>query len=35
MVFSAALILILVVACSFYPSQQAARIHPALALHEE
>ncbi len=32
---SATLILILVVACSFYPSQQAARIHPALALHEE
>jgi len=35
MVFAAVLILILVVACSFYPSQQAARIHPALALHEE
>jgi len=35
MIFSALLILILVISCAFYPSQQAARIHPALALHEE
>ncbi len=29
------LICILVLVCSFYPSNQAARIHPAVALHEE
>ena len=28
-------ILLLVFICAFYPSRQAARLHPALALHEE
>lgn len=32
---SAGLILLLVLLCSIYPSIQASRIHPALALHEE
>lgn len=35
MLGSAALILVLVFICSFYPSYQAASVHPALALHEE
>lgn len=35
MLISGGLILILVLICAFYPSRQAARIHPALALHEE
>lgn len=35
MFLSGGLILFLVLICAFYPSQQAAKIHPALALHEE
>ncbi|NJN78872.1 MAG: FtsX-like permease family protein [Saprospiraceae bacterium] len=35
MLFSGGLILVLVLICAFYPSRQAAKIHPALALHEE
>ncbi|MHC2991336.1 hypothetical protein OB13_06965 [Pontibacter sp. HJ8] len=30
-----AIIYLLTIVCAFYPSQQAAAIHPALALHEE
>ncbi len=30
-----AIIIVVVLICSLYPSQQAARIHPALALHED
>ena len=35
MLISGGLILVLVLLCAFYPSRQAAKIHPALALHEE
>lgn len=35
MLLSGGLILFLVLICAFYPSNQAAKIHPALALHEE
>jgi putative ABC transport system permease protein len=30
-----AIIFLLVTLCAWYPSKQASRIHPALALHEE
>lgn len=33
--FTSLLILVVVLLCAFYPSRQAAGIHPALALHEE
>ncbi len=29
------IIIVVVLVCTFYPSRQAARIHPALALHED
>ncbi|NRB63620.1 MAG: ABC transporter permease [Saprospiraceae bacterium] len=35
MALSAGIILLLVLLCSFYPSWQASKIHPATALHEE
>lgn len=35
MLISGGLITFLVLICAFYPSRQAAKIHPALALHEE
>lgn len=35
MLISSSLILLLVLLCAFYPSSQAAKIHPAVALHEE
>lgn len=35
MLLAAVLILALVFICAFYPSRQAAQIHPAIALHEE
>lgn len=35
MASSIGIILIVVLICAFYPSRQAAMIHPALALHEE
>ena len=35
MLFTSTLILLVVLLCAFYPSQQASRIHPAVALHEE
>jgi putative ABC transport system permease protein len=35
MLLSGGLILFLVLICAFYPSRQAAKIHPAIALHEE
>ena len=34
-ILASLLICILVLICAFYPSNQAARIHPAVALHEE
>ncbi|MCI5080722.1 MAG: ABC transporter permease [Saprospiraceae bacterium] len=34
-ILSALLIYFLVLLCSFFPSRQAARLHPAIALHEE
>ena len=34
-ILASLLICILVLICAFYPSSQAARIHPAIALHEE
>ncbi|GAB5554521.1 MAG: hypothetical protein Sapg2KO_41120 [Saprospiraceae bacterium] len=33
--FTSVLILSVVLLCAFYPSRQAANIHPAMALHEE
>lgn len=33
--FTSVLILSVVLLCSFYPSRQAANIHPAMALHED
>ena len=33
--FTSLLILTVVLLCAFYPSRQAAGIHPAIALHEE
>ena len=35
MIFTSLLIISVVLLCAFYPSRQAANIHPALALHEE
>lgn len=35
MLFTTLIILVVVLICAFYPSRQAATIHPALALHEE
>jgi len=33
--FAALLIILLVLFCALYPSRQASRVHPAVALHEE
>ena len=35
MAIAAFIIFVLVLICTFYPSRQAAVIHPALALHED